>query len=197
MWKFVLISVLSLLPCALLQDNDNEDNQTEDPHTTQIYQASDSHLCTEHEVIFYTLMEPTPLREYGFFADHFRRAGIRGSMRRVTKTRLEPRPVCCPGYLRAYDNSCQPVSTTTEIYTELTEGSTLTVPVSSTDKSLSDAADKQSFKPKSWLMYGTVLILILLALGVCMYSFYYIKQRKDKRNENGNEIEEHSALFCE
>ncbi|KRF77816.1 uncharacterized protein [Drosophila virilis] len=196
MWKFVLISVLSLLPNALLQAEDYEDNQTELPYTTQIYQTSDSHLCTEHEVILYTLMEPTPLREYGFFAEPFRRAGIRGSLRRVTKTRLELRQVCCPGYLRAYDNSCHPVSTTTEIYTELNDVSTLTVPVPSTDKSLPSAADKQSYKPKPWLMYGTVLILILLALGVCMYSFYYIKQRKDKRNEDGNEIEARSALFC-
>ncbi|XP_064542087.1 uncharacterized protein LOC135431083 [Drosophila montana] len=195
MWKFVLISVLSLLPNALLQTEDYEHHQTEDSHTTQIYQASDSHLCTEYAVVLYTLMEQTPLREYGLFADYFRRAGIRGSMRRVTKTRLEPRPVCCPGYLRANDNSCQPVSTTTEIYTEFTGSST--VPVPRTDESLSVSSDKQPFNPKPWLIYGTVLTLILIALGVTIYSIYSIKQRRDKRKHDGNELEVRAALFSE
>lgn len=90
MWKLMVILLFFLVPQALLQTT-NEDLETADTRTTNedldISDArTDNNLCIVHDIVSYTITEETPLEEYGRFAEHYRRLGIKGAMRDVVST---------------------------------------------------------------------------------------------------------------
>lgn len=79
MWKLkVIIILLSLVAQALLQTT-NDDLVVSD-------ETTESNLCIVHNIVSYTITEETPMEEYGIFAEHYTKLGIKGAMREVVSS---------------------------------------------------------------------------------------------------------------
>ncbi|KAL7740382.1 hypothetical protein ACLKA6_013180 [Drosophila palustris] len=71
----------------------------------------DPHMCIKDVEVSYTVTERVPLDAYEDFESVLRDLDVQGEMILVTKTKLEPREVCCDGYQRSEveGEGCQPV----------------------------------------------------------------------------------------
>ncbi|XP_037711977.1 uncharacterized protein LOC119548646 [Drosophila subpulchrella] len=146
---------------------------------------ADPHLCQQHVAVNYTEMIAKPMEEYGNFAKYFSELGIQAGNKTVTKTRIEDKYLCCPGYKKSADGLCVLDQTTTSTTHSTTEAHDLTesTKLPQMDSSISSSITKVNSSHKS-LILGTILGVCVVIIIIASVITWQIRKR---RNMPGNE----------
>ncbi|XP_020810374.1 uncharacterized protein LOC110185730 [Drosophila serrata] len=140
--------------------------------------TDDRHMCSHTVAVTYTEEVPKKLEEFGIFEKYFKELGIPGGNKIVTKTRLEEKLVCCPGYIKSDDGDCVQLQTTTQSTTEESQTYTELPGFTSVMDQLSHGSTQENdggYLP--YILYALLAVGILIIIGspVC-----FIKNRKQK-----------------